>query len=214
MTKLNSTAYALLGLLARRPWTAYDLAKYMRSGLANAFNARAASQLYAEAKRLNKQGFADISVQYNGRRKSQLYSITESGRAALKTWLESGPSATFQDEWETMLRLIFQDQGSVAGMEDVLSQMEQEIRQYLLEIAEKVGNVLVNDRFAPHFLLNAEVLDLLVSIQELRLTWLKQLRQRLKDPTPLTGPETINPARNRYLQTHHRVVALLTDTGD
>ena len=53
---LTPTSYALLGLLAIRPWTTYELAKQMDRTL-NRFWPRARSKLYEEPKKLVAQGW-------------------------------------------------------------------------------------------------------------------------------------------------------------
>lgn len=211
--KLNSTAYAVLALLSRRPWTAYELAKHMRTSVVNVFNGRVASQLYAEARNLKKQGLANVDEQYNGRRKSQLYSITAEGRAALARWLREGPSAPFQDDWETMLRVIFHDQGDREGLLNALASMQEDLRVFLRGAAEGIGQVLLNDNFQPHFLLNAEVMELSVSIQATRLAWIKQLREQIENGESLAGENTISTARARYLELNHRILSLLAETS-
>jgi len=212
--KLNSTAYAVLALLSRRPWTAYELAKHMRNSVVNVFNGRVASQLYAEARNLKKLGLANVDEQYNGRRKSQLYSITEEGRAALGRWLREGPSAPFQDDWESMLRVIFHDQGDREGLLDALASMQEDLRVFLRGAAEGFGQVLLDDNFQAHFLLNAEVMELSVSIQATRLAWIKQLRKQIENGETLVGESTIPTARARYLALNHRILSLLAETNE
>lgn len=214
MTKLNSTAYALLGLLSRQPWTAYELAKYMQASVLNAFNSRVASYLYAEAKRLHKQGLVAVSEEFQGRRKRQLYTITEAGREVLAAWLAAGETASFRDEWETMLRLLFQDQGSHAGVLNTLARMEGEIRDYARTAAEKVGRVLVDDAFQPQSLLNAQAVELVVSTLELRLAWLRAFRRMVEELPGVAGPDTRPRARASYLASHHRLVTLLGELAD
>lgn len=214
MAKLNSTAYALLGLLSRQPWTAYELAKHMQVSVLNAFNSRVASYLYAEAKRLHKQGLVAVSEEFHGRRKRQLYTITEAGRAALTEWLESGATAPFRDEWETMLRLLFQDQGSSEGLLDTLARMEGEIRDYLRDAAEKIGQVLVDDAFQPQSLLNAQAVEFLVSTLELRLAWVRAFRRMVEELPAVTGPDIRAQARASYLESHRRLVTLLGELAD
>ena len=214
MAKLNSTAYALLGLLSRQPWTAYELAKYMQVSVLNAFNGRVASYLYAEAKRLHQQGLVAVSEEFQGRRKRQLSTITEAGREALAEWLAGGTTAPFRDEWETMLRLLFQDQGSNEGLLDTLARMEDEIRDYLRDAAAKIGQVLVDDAFQPQSLLNAKAVEFLVSTLELRLAWVRAFRRLAEELPAVTGPDIRAQARASYLESHRRLVTLLGELAD
>ena len=53
--QLTTTSYAILGLLAVKPWATYDLAKQLQRSL-HFFWPRAESNLYAEPKRLVEAG--------------------------------------------------------------------------------------------------------------------------------------------------------------
>ena len=85
-TPLTTTSYAILGQLALRPWTMYDLARHMRNEIADFFP-RAESQVYAEPKRLVALGLATARQEATGRRRRTVYQITPEGRAALTDWL-------------------------------------------------------------------------------------------------------------------------------
>ena len=117
---LTPTSYAVLGLLAIRPWTTYELAKQMDRTL-NRFWPRARSKLYEEPKKLVAQGFADASAGARGRRASTLYSITPTGRQALAAWL-STDSAEPVFESEHILKVFYADNGST---EDLLATLQQ-----------------------------------------------------------------------------------------
>ena len=75
--ELTTTSYAILGLLAIRPWSTYELAGQMRRNL-HYFWPRAESNLYAEPKRLVEGGFAQAQSQPVGKRRRTVYSITNS----------------------------------------------------------------------------------------------------------------------------------------
>jgi len=67
----GTTAYALLGLLAVRPWTTYELAQQVRRSL-NWFWPRAERKLYDDPKRLVAEGLAtatDVRVRFAGDRR-------------------------------------------------------------------------------------------------------------------------------------------------
>ena len=52
--KASGSPAALLAVLAIRPWSAYELAGYMRNSTLRAIWPRAESRIYAEVKRLEK----------------------------------------------------------------------------------------------------------------------------------------------------------------
>lgn len=112
--ELTTTSYAILGLLAVRPWSTYELAKQMRRNL-HYFWPRAESNVYAEPKRLVAGGFAHASAEPVGRRRRTVYSITSKGRRALAGWL-TAPPAEPRLESETLLKLAFAGNGTKADL--------------------------------------------------------------------------------------------------
>jgi DNA-binding PadR family transcriptional regulator len=108
--RLTTTSYALLGLLALRPWTAYELTQQMRRSLHYVWP-RSESLLYTEPKKLVRAGLARVTDQRDGDRARTQYRITARGRRALETWLDAEPGPPLI-EFEAMLRVTFADQGT------------------------------------------------------------------------------------------------------
>lgn len=138
--RLTTTSYALLGLLAIRPWTAYELTQQMRRSLHYVWP-KSESLLYTEPKKLVDAGFASVTHQRRGDRTRAKYRITAAGRRALKAWLDTEPSAPLF-EIETILRLTFADQGTPeqltralrsasAWADDELTRARPQIQDYL-----------------------------------------------------------------------------------
>ena len=109
---LTATSYAILGLLAIRPWTTYELAKQMDRTL-NRFWPRARSKLYEEPKKLVAQGLATATPGVHGRRPRTVYAITQSGRRALSEWLATD-SAPPVFESEHLLKVFYAESGTSA----------------------------------------------------------------------------------------------------
>jgi DNA-binding PadR family transcriptional regulator len=107
---LPTTSYAILGMLALRPWSAYELTRQVRRSLDYCWPT-AESVLYEEPKRLVRLGLATATRQPAGRRSRTVYTITEQGHRALAEWLATPPSPPHV-EVEAMLRLLYADQGS------------------------------------------------------------------------------------------------------
>lgn len=105
--ELTTTSYAILGLLAIRPWSTYELAKQMRRNL-HFFWPRAESNLYAEPKRLVSGGWARAHSQPVGQRRRTVYSITVQGRRALERWLRE-PGVASRLEAEPLVKFVFAD---------------------------------------------------------------------------------------------------------
>jgi DNA-binding PadR family transcriptional regulator len=83
----STTSYALLGLLALRPWTTYELAKQAQRSL-GWFWPRAERKLYDEPKRLVAAGLATATREMTGARPRTIYVATARGRKALRRWLD------------------------------------------------------------------------------------------------------------------------------
>src|ERR1700751_3135599 len=83
---LTTTSYAVLGLLAVRPWSSYELTQQMDRSLGRVWP-RAVSKLYEEPKKLTAHGLARSAVQQNGQRTRTVYAITAEGRRALGEWV-------------------------------------------------------------------------------------------------------------------------------
>jgi len=107
---LTSTSYAILGLLALKPWSTYELAQQMDRALGR-FWPRAESRLYEEPKKLVAAGLARASTEMVGQRRRTLYTITPKGRRALAQWVPSpgdGPVL----EFEQLIKIFFAEHGS------------------------------------------------------------------------------------------------------
>ena len=112
---LTTTSYAILGLLAVKPWTTYELAQQMKRAVGQ-FWPRAESNLYAEPKKLVALGLATSSKENVGNRPRTLYTITPEGQEALAEWVP-GPAGGPQLEWEALLKVFFAEHGSKADLQ-------------------------------------------------------------------------------------------------
>jgi PadR family transcriptional regulator AphA len=107
---LTTTSYAMLGMLAIRPWSTYELAKHMDRSLGRLWP-RARSNLFNEPKKLVAHGLARASEEMAGRRPRTVYTITPKGRRALQRWLGT-PGAGPVLEFEQLLKVFFADHGT------------------------------------------------------------------------------------------------------
>ncbi|MGW1072364.1 PadR family transcriptional regulator [Streptomyces sp. NPDC002537] len=98
-----SLRHAMLGLLADRPASGYDLMKRFETSLSNVWPATQ-SQVYGELGKLAKSGLLEVAAE--GPRGRKEYAITEEGRAELHHWLtEADPSPVRRSD--ALLRVFF-----------------------------------------------------------------------------------------------------------
>lgn len=118
-SRLTGTSYAILGLLAIRPWSTYELTQQMERSMRR-FWPRAASKLYEEPKKLAALGLATASQELVGRRPRTRYAATAEGRRALANWLSQTPAAPAL-ECEPLLKVFFAEYGT---KDDLLATLE------------------------------------------------------------------------------------------
>ena len=112
--KLNATSYVVLGMLCHGPATSYDLKQRIAYTIGN-FWAFAHSQIYDEPTRLVADGLVSETVEQGGRRK-RTYSITGSGRAALREWLATPTQEQTEVRDLGLLKLFFATFGERADL--------------------------------------------------------------------------------------------------
>ena len=98
-----SLRHALLGLLADRPASGYELTKQFDLSLANVWTA-SHSQIYPELQRMAERGW--VVAGDEGARGRREYEITDDGRAELHRWLV-GARSDRSNRNEAMLRVFF-----------------------------------------------------------------------------------------------------------
>lgn len=142
----STTRAAILGQLALREWSAYELTRSMRRSV-HWFWPRAESVIYAEAKRLVADGLAtarDEPAEDGSRRTRTVYSITEAGHAMLADWLKSEP-VTFAMHNEPLLRVHLARFGTKQDLLATISWAEKAAARILTD-ADAVATEFVEGR--------------------------------------------------------------------
>jgi PadR family transcriptional regulator AphA len=139
----TTTSYAVLGLLAIRPWTTYELAKQVQRSI-GWFWPRAERKLYDEPKRLVAAGLAKSVAEMTGARPRTVYTITARGRKALQRWLDE-PPAPPSLEFEGLVKVFFADSGSLDQLRATLETIAATSDVRLAELEDKVQQNAVAD---------------------------------------------------------------------
>lgn len=174
MAEINTTCYALLGLLNQRPWSAYELTQFMRISHLRAIWPRAESRLYEGPKKLVDEGYATARKELQGKRLRTIYDITHQGRKALRVWLKtSGKDVIF--EHEALLQLANCDAGEIEDLQNIIGRIRESTQADLQEmmagfeqLVEPSQQISCDKRFVISILVNHFVYETMLA----RSRWL------------------------------------------
>ena len=187
MKKLTPTSYALLGLLARKPWSAYELNAHMQHSVLNAFWPRAASGVYSEPKKLVASKLATSSEEERNWRTRTVYTITAAGRKALLSWLESPTQTYVSMSFEAMLKFLYSEAGTVQTLNDTIDSIEEGALAQANAILAGVLPIVELGADQPGRPYNGMALNFLVDVVEAQVSWDRDARaalKKLKDTAP------------------------------
>lgn len=105
MRSVNKTRYAILGMLLEGPTTGYEI-KSLMGRSTGYFWRESDSTIYPMLKILAKEEKVLSEIVYVGKKKKEVFSITEMGRAEFKSWLD-GPTGSETPRNEFLLKLFF-----------------------------------------------------------------------------------------------------------
>jgi DNA-binding PadR family transcriptional regulator len=212
LPKLTTTSFALLGLLQRRPWSAYELTGYMRNSILRAVWPRAESHLYSEPKLLQRRGFVSSHEEHTGARKRTVYSITDEGRAALSEWLQQERDSEFRFEYELLLRLAFAESVDADWVQKYLRQVREEAlrdARFALAGVEEVLRSPAELAGSDHSAFTGAIIHMIIDQLEMRVSWAGKMSLRLA----ADEPETMGAAAlDLYTDAQHRLRELVSGT--
>jgi PadR family transcriptional regulator, regulatory protein AphA len=208
---MTTTSYAILGLLAVKPWTTHELVQQVDRSLRRIWP-RAQSKLYEEPKKLVAHGFAKASDDSVGRRRRTRYTITAKGRRALAAWLEQPGEGPIL-ECEQFLKIHLADGGTTA---DIVTNIEA-TRAWVLEQNKEnlataraylEGRSAFPQRAALNQLVGTFLTNFYVTVAEW-VDWASRVVDTWPDD-PADAPFDVDAAR-AGVRRAERVVALLDD---
>jgi DNA-binding PadR family transcriptional regulator len=163
--RLTTTSYSLLGLLHLRPFSAYDLTKYMqRSALADLWP-RTEAAIYRETRGLAEAGLAHVRTEARGDRQRSVYRITAEGRRAFRSWLqETGGGISF--ECEPAVKAFFGSVADVATLQAHLASLRDELAAGASAMEPAASRWVVGDlEFPDRIHYTAMAADLIARLQ-------------------------------------------------
>jgi PadR family transcriptional regulator, regulatory protein AphA len=169
MKLVNKTRYAILGILLDRPATGYEIKSLMGRSTVY-FWRESDSTIYPMLKVLANEGKVLSEEAYVGKKKKEVFSITETGRAEFKAWLESSTgSETPRNEFLLKLFFVTERKEIIRLFQERLEKAEKACEEYkeIEERLEKLGHY-------PQKAIRLKSLRYGIAQLDLEITWLKE----------------------------------------
>ncbi|MBE9537611.1 MAG: PadR family transcriptional regulator [Proteobacteria bacterium] len=198
--KLTPTSYALLGLLARKSQTAYELNAQMQYSSIRVYWPRVESHVYTEPKKLLRHELViQRQEKLNGRNRT-LYTITAKGREALKQWLRSDDEVELRMQAEFMLKLVLADGGTMADARQTLEKSllctQNDLKLAIAGIQAILSNGKIEQDGAPY---NGIIINLMADILIARYRWGKYALKTTQDvDNQMSAEEKTKLAKSAY----------------
>lgn len=142
---LTFLSYSVLTLVGRGGAGAHDLVRMVRQG--RIYASGAASQYYAEPKRLERLGYLAARKEAGRTRERTHYTLTDKGIEALRTWMQT-PAGGIRVSGDVVPRLLAADLvgddatlASLRGLRDEIADLNAR-----LDVAEAVAETLPHRR--------------------------------------------------------------------
>ena len=135
-TRLSNTSRAILGILSTGPLSGYDIKAFADSSVRH-FWAVSYGQLYPELKALAAAGLVAAEAQPRGFRRRTVYSLTETGRAALADWLAEPIAGGHELRDELLLKLFFSDPLGSSHLQTLLRQMRRRHEEAAADLTDQ-----------------------------------------------------------------------------
>jgi len=128
--RTNTSRYAILGALSRRPMSGYDVKKLIERSIAHFWN-ESYGQIYPILNRLAAEGLAERRREkQRGKPDRHVYSLTPKGRQELERWLAL-PARLEPVRSELLLKLFLGGAGPVAASLAQVEHVEARHRELL-----------------------------------------------------------------------------------
>lgn len=178
MANAKKMDYVLLGLLSHEPMTGYEMKKRLDTSL-RFFWGGSYGSIYPTLNQLEKEGkVTKENTSSNGREKIS-YSITVTGKEALKEWLRK-PAEKDELRYETLLKLFFGNETGFDGAKEHIERFEEKCKgelQILYMFAENLSHYLGEDTHKYYYL----TVQFGIKTYESYLEWCKEARILIKE---------------------------------
>lgn len=169
MKTINKTRYAILGVLLDGPASGYEIKSLMRRSTVY-FWRESDSTIYPMLKVLAQEGKVLFEIVYLGKKKKEVFSITEIGRMEFKAW-QMSPTNEETPRNEFLLKLFF-----VTERKDMILLFQERLEkaQKIYEEYKKIESRLESLGDSPQKAIRLTSLRYGLTQLTSEITWLKE----------------------------------------
>lgn len=182
MKKLNKSRYAVLGVLAGKPRSGYEILQFMRQSTAHFWQESDAS-IYPMLKQLEKEGKITGQQESQGKRERRVFEITQTGLEEVQHWLAL-PAQQETHRNEFLLKLFF---GALINENQITTLLQKQLAK--IENEKKTYRHIEKSVVAkfpdsnPHKLFWGLALQYGITQCNCEEQWLKKSLERITDDT-------------------------------
>ena len=140
MTKEKKTKFVILGFLLNDSLSGYEIGEMIKQSTNNFWQESDAS-IYPTLKLLTKEGFVSAEPAYVGKRRKEIFTITNSGRKTFLEWFKRSPDQN-QHREEFLLKLFFTDETTKEQMQQHCNKKLRELKK-LHEKYKEIEGILI-----------------------------------------------------------------------
>lgn len=182
MARSNRTRYPVLGMLAIRPMSGYDIKKFVEGSIAN-FWRESYGQLYPTLRRLADEGLVERQLQtHTGKPDRYLYRITSAGRETLREWLTEPPESEVPRS-ELLLKLFFGTEVAAAVSVRHVRQRRSELEANLARLSALEEGLATQKPSSPSLPYWRLTVRLGVLLDQAHLNWCNEAERELEKLT-------------------------------
>jgi len=172
-----SIKYVILGFLSESPLTGYDLKK--KFSVSDIFHwSGNNNQIYRTLVELHDEQLVTIEVEYQeSKPPRKIYTITEAGLTALRSWVLSPPELP-QFRNALLMQLMWAEHVEADAVSEMLGTYEDELHEHIVVLREQARRNQMNPQKA---MLRERIAEHWIGFYEMELNWVNQLRQEMEN---------------------------------
>ncbi|MDF2879304.1 MAG: PadR-like family transcriptional regulator [Clostridia bacterium] len=157
MARINKTYFAIMGLLAIKPMSAYELVKFSKESIGLFWN-ESYGHIHKSLQYLEKVGSVFVLEETTNGRLKKVYGVTQLGRDRFHEWISQKPEeAVMRNELlmkifvcderhiPMLIEYVQEEETECKGLIDILAGIENEIDKLPIETSQKQLWVLTLD---------------------------------------------------------------------